>query len=684
MTVRQRGILRSLAAAVLWWAFVLPAWAEVVRIEITRREPFAEGREFGSVGAYEKIVGRIYYAVRPDDPRNAVITDIQRAPKTAEGRVEFWSDFFLLKPVDSRRGNGKILYDVNNRGNKLALGTFNGARGNNPTTAADAGNGFLMRLGYSVLWSGWNAEVAPGNDRMTMSVPIATDNGKPIIGRMHVEICRDERVDCQPLYWSPWGSSLTYSPLSLDTTKAELSVRPRRDEPATVISPDRWAFGRLEDGKFVPDSGWIWLKDGIQPGQLYDLVYEVRDPKVLGLGLAGVRDCVSFFRYATHDSQQNANPLAGAIRHAYIFGISQSGRFVRHFIYEGFNEDEQGRIVFDGGIAHAPGAGRLTSNQRFGVLTFCAAHHEHLLTPSEAFPFATVPQEDHVTGEKGDLLARARRSGTVPKLFVVQSSSEYWTRAASLKHTDVEGQHDLEVDPSVRIYLVAGSQHLGGGPTDRGICRNMCNPLDDRGPVLRALLVALDRWVSTGEEPPSSRYPKIADGTLVDLAKFREQFPKIPGVVLPTSYYMPYRLDFGPRYAKEGIADIIPPHTGRKYRTLIPAVDADGNELAGIRLPEVAVPVATYTGWNLRAPEFGAAEMLAPYHGSYLPFAISAAERQQNNDPRPAVRERYPTRADYLAKIAEAIRRLRAERLLLEEDAAVIEKRAAERRLWDD
>jgi hypothetical protein len=339
-------------------------------------------------------------------------------------------------------------------------------------------------------------------------------------------------------------------------------------------------------------------------------------------------------------------------------------------------------MVFDGAIAHVPGSGRGLFNHRFGMATLAATHHEQNLVPSESFPFTTVVETDPVTGREGDTLARARRRGHVPKLFVTQTSTEYWTRSASLLHTDAEGRRDVDLDPNVRLYLAAGAQHLGGGTTDRGRYQNPCNPLDDRGPLLRALLTALDRWVSSGQQPPASRYPRIADGTLVNLETYCRAFPRVPGVRLPVGFYAPLRLDFGPRWLSHGIADIVPPKVGPAYRTLVPAVDADGNELAGVRLPDVAVPLATYTGWNLRSTEAGAEGMLAPYNGSYLAFARSAQERRDKGDPRPSVRERYATPDVYMTRFAEVTRRLQQEGFLLEEDVARLLQKAAQRDLW--
>jgi len=292
-------------------------------------------------------------------------------------------------------------------------------------------------------------------------------------------------------------------------------------------------------------------------------------------------------------------------------------------------------------------------------------------------------QTDTVTGQTGDSLARLREKGNVPKIMFVQSATEYWSRAASLLHTDVEGKKDLTLDPNVRIYSIAGAQHLGAGPTDRGICQNPRNPQKHRGPVLRALLTAIDRWVTDGTEPPASRYPRIDDGTLVDIGRFREQFPEIPGVALPKDYYRPLRLDHGPDWHRGGIATVVPPKIGPAYQTLVPAVDRDGNELAGIRLPDVAVPLATYMGWNLRAKQHGVGGTLSGLDGSYLEFPRTPVDRKQAGDSRVSIQERYPSREVYLEKYARAIRHLRKNRLLLEEDAIEMLKEAAGRGFWD-
>jgi hypothetical protein len=654
------------------------ARGEVVRVTIDRREPFADGQSFGSAGPYERILGRMFLEVDPDHAANARIVDLKLAPCNPRGKVEFWTDFFLLKPVEARFGNRRLFYDVNNRGNKLALGAFNSHGGNDPVAPTDAGNGFLMRQGYSIFWCGWNGDVRAGDNRLLIGLPVATDHGKPIEGLVHAEIVVNEKVSSQPFYW---GNSDPYPAASLDHRAATLTMRPDREHAAVAVPHEEWVFARFENGKAVPDAKHLYLKEGFRPGWLYELVYTARDPRVTGLGFAAVRDAVSFLRYSETDREGLANPLAGSIERAYAFGISQSGRFIHHLVYEGFDTDEAQRIVFDGALAHVGGAGKGYFNHRFAQTTRHGSQHEDNLSPSEFFPFTTSPEYDPVTGARGDTLARARASGFVPKLFFTGTSTEYWTRATSLLHTDVEGRADVPPDPSVRIYFITGGQHGVASSPERGIYQNPVNVLDHR-PVLRALLVQLDRWVTSGIEPPASRIPRIADGTLVDLADYRASFPAIPGVQPPAAMYVPARLDFGPRWKELGIADIVPPRLGPAYRMLVPAIGADGNELAGIRLPDIAVPVATFTGWNLRSESVGAAGALGRWNGSYLPFALTAEERRQSGDPRLSVAERYPTRDTYLARIAEAAVKLRDDGFLLDEDVVAILKSAATRNYW--
>ncbi|CAN5472948.1 alpha/beta hydrolase domain-containing protein [soil metagenome] len=657
--------------------------AELVSIEIREDKPFAGGTTFGRSGSYEIIGGRLFYEVDPDDPSLEGIADLGRAPTNEDSRVAFWSDFTLLKPTDPAKGNGCLLYDVHNRGNKLALWVFNeGERSNQPSGAEHAGNGFLMREGYSVLWTGWNGEVQEdGAARLLAGLPVASrEDGSAITGRNHVEITVDEPVHSREFIWSPWGVSKAYPSASPDNSDAVLTMQPHRGAPAEEIARADWAFARWEDGEAIPDPASLYVKEGFRPGWIYDLIYTARDPRVSGLGLVGLRDAVAFFRFGEAAADGARNPLRGAIDRAVIFGVSQSGRLAHHFLYEGLNVDPAGRRVFDGALIHVAGAGKGLFNHRFGMATTYGTYREGTLWPTDFFPFAPMPVTDPVTGESGDSLARLRDNGGVPKIMFVQTSTEYWSRAASLLHTDVSGERDLEVDPDVRVYLIAGTQHLDGSddPHEKGVSRYAPNPVKHRSPVLRALLTALDRWMGEENlEPPASRYPRTDDGTLVDLDTFRGQFPAIPKVTVPEAHYQPLRLDPGTRWEREGIADEIPPEAGAPFRTLVPAVDADGNERAGIRLPAIAAPLGTATGWNLRDDAFGAGGQITGLAGAWFPFPDDAAGREATGDPRPSIAERYPDRAAYLAAAVQSLLELREGGYLLDEDVSRLLEEAA-------
>lgn len=669
--------MKSSILALCVFIFVTTASAEVTRIQIDQRDVFADGARFGKTGAYESISGRLYFAVDPGNQANERITDLNLAPLNENGQVEFWSDFFLLQPVDPAKGNGRLLYDVHNRGNKLALWTFNeGERTNEPTSMKHAGNGFLFRQGYSLLWTGWNGDVAAdGTGRLLAGLPVARQkDGSAVTGRSYVEFSVDEKTFSRPFFGSPWGTPKAYPSVSLDNKDAILTMRKNRLEPVEKVPNADWSFAELKEGKMIPNPTSLYVKEGFKPGWLYELVYTARDPRVSGLGLAGLRDAVSFFRYGVE-----GNPAMGTLERAYIFGISQSGRLIHHFFYEGLNLDEKEQTVFDGAIIHVPGSGKGLFNYRFGMATVYGTYRRGNLSPADFFPFAPMMQTDTVTGKKGDSLSRLRKHRPFPKLFFVQTATEYWSRAASLLHTDVEGKKDTIIDPNARIYLISGTQHLGGGKTDKGVCQFPRSPLKHRGPVLRALLVAMDNWVSEGVNPPESRYPRIDNGTLVDLDTFRKQFPKIPGVETPDAYYQPLRLDPGSRWFSKGIADQVPPKTGKPYRTLVPAVDSDGNELAGIRLPDVAVPLATFMGWNLRNEAYGAGGVLAGLHGAYLEFST----KSNTDDPRPSILERYSNREFYTAKYTDAVLDLQKQGYLLDEDAMRMLNEAAKRNFWN-
>ena len=651
-------------ALLLWGGWLLsPVCAEVSRVQIDRREPFAEGRSFGAVGPYEVLSGRVYLTADPRAAHNAEITDLALAPCNREGLVDYWTDFVLLKPLDVSRGNRRLLYDVNNRGNPLALGSFNQGGGTNRIAQARPGNGFLMRQGYSVLWSGWNGDVIPGDHRLQMGLPIATGKGGPVTGRTHCEICVETRVDSQPLNW---GNSRSAPPVQPGAPDGVLTVRDQRGSAPREVPRTAWRLGRSIGDRLVGDDRYLSVDGGLEPGKIYELVYEARDPRVTGLGLAGVRDLVSFLRHDRGEHFARPNPLAGQIDRAYGFGVSQSGRFLNHFVWQGFNLDPAGGPVFDGLILHVSGAGRGWFNHRFAQTTRHASPHEDLLSPSEEFPFTTTPSRDPVTGAEGDVLARARQAGVVPRMFYVLTSTEYWCRAASLLHTDVTGEHDAPVDPSARVYFVCGAQHGVPGHLERGNLAHPPSPLDPRG-ILRALLVDLDAWVTRNEPPPDSRIPRLAEGTLWTIAEWQRRFPAGTSLRLPTGPLTPLRLDWGPRWSTDRIADVVPPRVTGTFTTLVPGVDGDGNDVGGIRLPEVAVPLGIYAGWNLRRAETGGAQVLSRLTGSSAPLAWSP-ETRASQDHRPAVRQRYGSRDDFVNRRVVVAQELVAQRLWLPEE----------------
>ncbi len=497
-----------------------PADAKVEQVEILSREAFARGTEFGSAGAYEKVRGRAWFALDPNTVANATIADIKLAPRDNRGLVRFSAEFQMLRPTISSRGNGTMLYEVNNRGNIAILSQINEAPpNNNPTTIVDAGNGFLFRQGFTLLWSAWAADVVPGDDRMVLAPPIATKDGKAITGKVAYELIVDEPAD-QAQFTGRLGTAYPFA--SDGAPDAALTERDRPDGDRRVIPRARWSFVRAEGGD-TPTR--IALEGGFTPGRIYELTYTARDPTIVALGMAGIRDLLSYLR---------ANPLAGAPapQRTLIFGISQSARLIQTMLLRGLNVDEAGRPVFDGAFLHVAGAGKGGFDYRFAMPTRHFSVIEDHIYPTDFFPFTTVTARDPVTGSSASVLDRARKFGAVPKLFYVNASSEYWNRAASLITTDPAGERDLPPAPEARIYAIAGAQHYVGITRHRGIFSNCGNPLNHYR-VMRALLVALDRWVREGTEPPASSYPQIADGTLISVEAYKRAFPPIPHFRLP-------------------------------------------------------------------------------------------------------------------------------------------------------
>jgi hypothetical protein len=659
--------LRPAAALCAAVALAGSAEARVVRVSIERREPVLAGRPFGLAGAYETLVGTVEFALDPSLPPNQAIVDLALAPRNAQGEVVFSADLYVLKPKDLARGNGRVYYEVPNRGGKGILRRLQYARSSlDPREEADFGDGWLMEQGFSLVWMGWQWDVPEQPGLLRLRAPIATASGRPITGLVRSVVLVDEPKPVAPL--GDRGHA-AYPPVDPDGPDSRLFVRDQRLDPPRLLPRRSWRF---------EGATGVALDGGFEPGRLYEVVYKSRDPRVMGCGFAATRDLISFFK----NEAGLANPLAGTTL-AYAHGISQSGRFLRHLLYQGFNQDEQGRRVFDGVIAEVAGAGRGSFNHRFAQASRDGYQHWNIHYPTDVFPFTDLPARDPETGVTAGLLDRASASDSLPKLFHVMTAFEYWSRAGSLVHTDPAAARDEALPETSRVYFIASAQHGPGSlpPVEAGTAANggtyPTNPNDFR-PLLRALVRALDLWVARGVPPPASRHPRIADGTLV--TPERAGWPSLPGVRLPLVRNEPARMDYGPEWAK-GIVTLEPPRLGRVYPALVPAVDADGNDRGGIRLPEIAVPLATQTGWNPRHPRTGAPDALAGVVGSYLPLARTKAAREASGDSRLSLEERYPDRASYLGRIAESALALTRERLLLPQDVAFVLERAAAH--WD-
>ncbi|MBI3330183.1 MAG: hypothetical protein HYZ81_26175, partial [Nitrospinae bacterium] len=602
-------------------------------------------------------------------PSNAGITDLKLTPRDAHGLVHCSADVRMLQPVVLQHGNQRLLLDIVNRGNATVLTNFNSAIGR-----MEPGNGFLMRQGYTVVWGGWQDDVPATPGLIRIHVPEAVDaGGQPISGKIAVTFQPDARVHVQLL------SDRQHRPhpaKDLNEREAMLTVQEHEDAPPHTIPRQEWSFARAEGDRVVPDADHIYMASGFLPGRVYRVVYTTAGAPVIGLGLLATRDMVSFLRYS---SAQEGNPCAGHIRYAYSFGRSQSGRFLRHFLYLGLNQDERDRTVFDGLIPLVAGGGRGEFNQRFGQPS-----NSNKYSVKNLFPFHDTTQTDPETGRTDGLLARLATRGKRPKVFFINTSAEYWGGHAALIHTDLDGKRDLAPSEAGRIYHFAGTQHGPGnllltdtGAADDSRGQQRPNSVDYR-PLLRAALVNLDRWVTEGQAPPPSLHPRIDDGTAVPPEHTAATFQALPEVQFPAHLRSIARLDFGPGM-NEGMTTLLPPKVGKPFANLVSAVDEDGNELAGIRLPDISVPLATYTGWNVRHPDIGGPGQTLSLIGSTIPFPARQAEREASGDPRSSIEERYPSKEDYLRRVKQAAEALVKQGYLLAEDLPTVTDQASQR-----
>ena len=605
-------------------------FAEVKRIEITSRTDVQNGAAFGNSGPYERLLGKVYFAVDPSNPRNKIIVDVDKAPRNARGEVEFSADLSIFKPKDPSRGNGVLLFDIVNRGGSVALGDLNRA-----DSDGDIGDGFLMREGYTIVAVGWQFDVA--DDEIGLDAPIASDSGKAMLGRISTWFIPNQATNTMN-----YGGTV-YAPVDPASAAHQLTEREGYFGAATMVPRANWSF----EGRSIS------LKTGFTPGRTYEVTYQTQNPPVSGLGFAAVRDLASAFKY-------NSDAMVRG-RYAYAFGRSQTGRFLRVFLYDGFNTDERERPAFDALFIHVAGGA-------FG------SFNEHFAQPNDsrffttAFPYRYKMERDPATGKMDGLSARVPK-GADPKIFVSNSSTEYWgaSRVAALTHVSLDGRQDVQDADNTRNYMLAGTQHGAGRLPPAQTNGQLRGNTNDYRFAQRALLVALDNWVRKGTAPPASRHPKLSDRTLV--AQRDIKFPEVRGVQWPYNVPGGYRSDLG----GSPTSHVVP--------FLVPQVDADGNETGGIRLPEVAVPLAATTGWAFRSERTGAPTQLMTNTGSYIPFAATRAEREKNGDPRLSIAERYSSRADYLQRIEASARRLAEERYVLTSDIPTIVERAG--RHWD-
>lgn len=631
--------------------------ARIIRLEILSvQSPTFGGLAFGSVGTYEKIFARAYGEVDPSDRRNSLITDIDLAPRNSSGMVEYSADVHIIKPVDLSKGNQRIFYDVVNRGNK-GHGAFNEVGGNNPTTAADAGTGLLMRRGYTLVFSGWEDEglVPPGNNRALARLPIARNpDGSSVVEHTITEVIFDNA--------NGTDLELTYRAANLDQSQAKMLVH----------NHTHFIGGPLVDRVEVPASVWSYVDDTTvrinredpflapyDQGAAYEFIYPAKDPQILGLGLAATRDVVSFLR---HDTSAE-NPLRGAIQYVIAHGSSQSGRYLKGFTYWGFNEDETGRTVFEGIQPKISGAHAIASNDRFGDTNATGRSYQRHLSAKQEFPFTYEVRFDPISGLTDGIFARCQVTDTCPKVMHTDSANEAYLKPTALVTTDGLG-NDIRLPDNVRVFMVAGTQHgPSSAPQTTATCQQLSNP-NPHNPIVRALYMALDDWATRGIRPPASRYPRVSDGTLVpSLPQSVQGFPVIPGVNY-TGWYNPVDL-----LDKSTLPNM--PIPGKSYTVLVPKTDVDGNDIAGVRHPNIEVPIATYTGWALRRAPFAEGEDCA-LTGQYIPFAATKAERLADDDPRLSLEERYRNHGHYVSRVARAADRLVRQRLLLDEDSVDI------------
>jgi len=651
--------------------------AEIVDFSVTKVEPAFGGKSFGKWGKYQKIRGVATGLLNPAVSQNGVIVDLDKAPVDENGLVKYTVDVVILRP--ERGGNGSMVYSVINRGRFMDLYFFNWNSqyrfASNQLAIKDAGDGLMMEEGFTFVWSAWDGSIQPSDGVLVADFPVAQVAGSPIQGLNLVEFS-DTGTD--PVF----EVELSHPAATLDPSRATLTVRQFEADGRSTPGDLRFMYQDDETLK-------INRPDGYDSGAIYEFIYpaydltriKATDGKIIdengifGIGFASIRDTVSFLRHEKSDK----NPVSGlGIKRAIIFGYSQSGRVIKDFIYQGFNEDESGSPVFEGAMPSVSGAARSFVNWRFAKPGYYSTQHRWHLQPGDQFPFSYGVIQDPVSGKADGILKKCSVSQTCPKVMHVDSGTEVRGRRSSLVVTDPLGERDLVLPENVRIYWLASSTHIPlnflelSRSSERRTAapgvevKNLTSPVDIR-PVQRALLLALDQWIATGKNPPKSSYGKIADGTLVQMDRIVEDFPcRVPGFTFTANYNSVRRTDYVLK------KDPLNPYKlGDYYSVLFSAVDEIGNEIPGIQLPRVANPIGTYTGWNPRA--VGHAENdLAESYGSWAPLAVSKKERLKTGDTRPSLQELYSGHEEWVNKVRLSADQLVEKRFLLPRDRDTI------------
>lgn len=636
--------------------------AVVTRVVVTKTESYLENKKFGHAGSYLRLTGQFYGEVDPEDPLNSVIQDINLAPVNERGMVEYVSDFVILRPVDMEKSNGLLFLSLPNRGNIFPADSV------------------LLSRGYIYLWCAWQGDVLRGGNRLTMRVPYASVNGDEVAGILRTEFqvnTETRTLDLSSGFFSG-QTHHSYETVSIDNSGSRLTRRVLESDPREPVPNTEWAFSDCSKLRYpgVPNPGKISAANGFQPGYIYELIYMAKNPLVLGLGFAAVRDITSFLRNETEDELGYLNPLtdkgkdANPVKVAVMQGVSQCSNFTRTFLFLGFNQDEEGRQVFDGVNAHI-GTRRISLNVRFGRPGGGGLQREDHLFPGNDPPFTWSTEYDSISGVTGGILGKCAETGTCPKIMQTLSSSEYWQLRASLTTTDSRGLRDLEIPENVRIYLFAGTQHTPSESADQASGFPM-NP-NSWQPYLRALLVRLEQWVMDDLEPPPAAYPTLATGTLVSPGISSTGWPAIPGIPYNGKVNELPLLDYGPEYDFRDVTGILrleppQPKTEEYYRTLVPKVDRDGNETGGIRGINIRVPLGTHTGWALRREGYGKGD-LSSLNGMFIPFKKTKKDRKETSDPRKSLQERYKTHERYVEEVRKAAGELVIEGFLLPDDA---------------